>query len=673
MDRIGRYEILSELGKGSFAVVLRARMTAEHGFSKIVALKLLYNDLASEGADEAKALINEARVGSKLKHPNIVDTYDFGLHEGHPYIVMEHIDGLTLAQILECLKLINRRVPAGLVLHIALKLASALDYAHTAKDPETGAHLALVHRDLKPQNIMLSDTGELKLLDFGIARSTANLFQTNRRPNHTETRKGTPAYMSPEQIHGEAPVDPRSDLFSLGVILGEIATLEHPFPANGLPMLFHRILSLELDPWLSRVSEVCTELAPIIKRLMQRDPQARFSSAGEAMRAIETAANNYRIPSSLRRLVAVANEIGRGTALIDIPTLSSTSIGKAKQARSSAPTPGDAAFDDPIDEDPLTDELLGLFASDGEARSLATAPDEAGLRLPEFVITEDRLALLSSLILDGEEIDPEDEEGSSEDTALIEIPQVTKHAFLPADIERDKAQSDPPAPVASPLGVEPVPTPRTGLPWWLSGAAVLLLVGLVLGLPSILDRQLPGAPQDLAQEPAEHQAGLQPPKERDKSLAPEAPVSVDPAQDSVNEAEPHPTIDQSADTETTTRRSNEERLIAAPPIQEVRSSDPPPIQNGSPDNQVDAPPQPIESTGTRLVFVNAKPWCLVEAGGKQLGRTPLKGAVLPPEVTTLTLRTQDGSARTKNFQLGDNTEKLMLGCWDFGLGAPCVR
>jgi serine/threonine-protein kinase len=278
----GRYEILSQVGKGSFATVYRARMSGAHGFSKIVALKLIDIDLNEDNQSQARALINEARLGGHLNHRGIVEFYDFGELDGRLYIAMEYVDGLTLAQIQRRLETAGERIPIGLVIEIGQAIAAGLAYAHDLRPEDSIERLKVVHRDLKPQNIMLGRNGETKILDFGIASSTTALFRTA----HGDIPRGTPAYMSPEQLDGNLRLDGRADLFALGTIIIEMTTGIHPFLSHNLPSVFHAILSRDLTQYLDLVAEHSPALATLVEQLMHRDRDRRPQTAREVSEAL---------------------------------------------------------------------------------------------------------------------------------------------------------------------------------------------------------------------------------------------------------------------------------------------------------------------------------------------------------------------------------------------------
>ena len=219
---IGRYEVVDRLGQGGMGVVYRGR---DPRIGRPVAIKLLR--VTDEG--QRVRFLQEAQSAGNLKHPNIVTIYDYGEHEEQPYIVMEFIEGVTLASY------VRQNVPLALPKKLALieELSAALDYAHNK---------GVVHRDIKPANVMVDGEGVLKILDFGIARiGDSSLTQAG-------VMIGTPNYMSPEQIDGR-PVDRRSDIFAVGLVFYELLTYRQAFPGQGALPVMHAILHTAPAPF----------------------------------------------------------------------------------------------------------------------------------------------------------------------------------------------------------------------------------------------------------------------------------------------------------------------------------------------------------------------------------------------------------------------------------------
>ena len=264
---IGRYEITEAIGSGSMADVYKA---FDPEINRSAALKLLKKDRLSD-KEYLNRFIAEAKAAGALTHPNIVTIYDVGKVDETPYIMMELLDGKTLGDMLNA----HERMSVKTLVEIAMQLASALDYAH---------NMGIVHRDIKPDNIIFHEQqGTVKIADFGIAQQNDSEAQ-----NQTQAGMilGTPRYMSPEQAKGE-PVDGRSDLFSLGVILYELLTGHKAFSADSLPTLILQIVQKDPTPIRKYYPEAPAGLQSIIAKLLHKKPEKRFQTGAALYQALE--------------------------------------------------------------------------------------------------------------------------------------------------------------------------------------------------------------------------------------------------------------------------------------------------------------------------------------------------------------------------------------------------
>ncbi|MCO4771598.1 MAG: serine/threonine protein kinase [Deltaproteobacteria bacterium] len=269
--RFGSYELLSLLGKGGMARVFRAARSGPHGFSKEVALKVL-DPNATATPDQIAALTDEARLGGLLRHQNIVTTDELGQVGPFYYIAMELVDGWPLDWLLRAHSERRVPVPRSVVLDVLMELCAGLAYAHELAGPD-GRHLGVVHRDMKPGNIMISQRGEVKIMDFGIAKAITNVYVTQE-----QTARGTPLFMSPEQVMGER-VDARSDLFALGGILHELVTLEPTFAGEEVVPVLRAVMDVDIGPATERIRAEWPEILPLFLRLMQERPDDRYPGA----------------------------------------------------------------------------------------------------------------------------------------------------------------------------------------------------------------------------------------------------------------------------------------------------------------------------------------------------------------------------------------------------------
>ncbi len=293
--RFGRYELTALLGQGGMGRVYRATLSGPSGFRKEVALKVIRarEDDPTESELRVRAFIQEARVCGLLRHPNVVDVYDFGATDGQPWLAMEMIDGWPLDALLADHDLL----PPTVVLDLSIQIAEGLLHAHELTDG--GTLLALVHRDLKPANVLVTRQGLAKVMDFGLARATGG-----EDPLEVSGAvRGTPAYMSPEQAGGDE-LDPRSDLFSFGILLYELATGSRPFRRDNVIAQVMAIVQVEealADPaFLAPVEARLPGLGPVLARCLRRDPSNRWASARQLLDALRALLRGQPPGPSLR-------------------------------------------------------------------------------------------------------------------------------------------------------------------------------------------------------------------------------------------------------------------------------------------------------------------------------------------------------------------------------------
>ena len=256
--QVGRYEIQRRLGRGGMGTVYVAH---DPVLGRMVAIKVFLSDL--ELPDASERFTREARSAAALNHANIVTIHDFGDVASQPYIVMEYVQGETLAEM------IRRKAAVSLIdkLRWMEELCAGVAYAH---------QVGVIHRDIKPTNLMVDRSGRLKILDFGIAKMLGTL------ATNATALIGTPGYMAPEQILGKA-IDHRSDLFSIGVVCYELLAYAEAFPGDNVPAITHRILNGEPTPISQLVPDIHPGLVAIVERGLKKDLEDRFESA-EALR-----------------------------------------------------------------------------------------------------------------------------------------------------------------------------------------------------------------------------------------------------------------------------------------------------------------------------------------------------------------------------------------------------
>jgi eukaryotic-like serine/threonine-protein kinase len=271
----GRHLLLERIAVGGMAEVFRAKAFGAEGFERIVAVKKI---LASMAEDEEfiKMFIDEARIVSYLTHQNIVQIYEFGKHEVVYYISMEYVAGRDLRTILDRQKRLKKPVDAGMACYVIGRVCEALDYAHRKRDP-TGKDYKIIHRDVSPQNVIISYEGEVKLCDFGIAKAVTQSTRTQ-----VGVLKGKFAYMSPEQVRGR-PIDRRSDLFALGVIFYEMVTGERLFLGDSDYSTLEAVRAAKVPPPRTFNPTIAPRLEEILLKLLTREPEHRYQWASEVL------------------------------------------------------------------------------------------------------------------------------------------------------------------------------------------------------------------------------------------------------------------------------------------------------------------------------------------------------------------------------------------------------
>ncbi|MFA5624530.1 MAG: serine/threonine-protein kinase [Bradymonadales bacterium] len=281
----GRYELLGFLAKGGMGEVYLARFKGVAGFEKRCVIKKILPELASE-PNFVQKFINEGRTLVTLAHSNIVQVFDMGEVEGELYLAMEHVVGADLREILLHAKAQNSLVPIRVALFIITECLKGLSYAHRRKDA-SGALAQVIHRDLSPSNLLISSEGEVKLIDFGIAKD--HLRQTESLAGVVQ---GKFAYMSPEQARGEV-LDVRSDLFSCGVLLYELLTASRPFVGNSDLQSLELIKVGEFKKTSELRADVDAELDGIVTRALASDRDARYQTADEFLTALSDYAESH--------------------------------------------------------------------------------------------------------------------------------------------------------------------------------------------------------------------------------------------------------------------------------------------------------------------------------------------------------------------------------------------
>ena len=290
----GKYLLLQRLAVGGMAEVFLAKSFGIEGFEKIIAIKRILPTMA-EDSDFIDMFIDEAKIAGQLSHANIAPIYELGkIGESH-YIAMEYIWGKDLLQVMNRFRRMRKRMPPAMVAFVGGKMCEALDYAHQKRD-RRGEPLNLIHRDMSPQNVLISYEGSVKVIDFGIAKAASRTTKTQ-----AGVLKGKFGYMSPEQVRG-LPIDHRSDVFAVGTCLYEMLTSERLFVGESDFSTLEKVRSASVAPPSTMVKEIPPQLDAVIMKALARDPADRYATAGAFQEALLEFLATQRPPFTTSKL-----------------------------------------------------------------------------------------------------------------------------------------------------------------------------------------------------------------------------------------------------------------------------------------------------------------------------------------------------------------------------------
>ena len=346
-SRVGDFEILGPLRTGGMATLFVGRRIGAAGFERPVAVKVVHSHLA-EDPDFIKMFVDEALLSARIHHPNVVHVEHLGELDGKYYLVMELVDGCSLAQLRASLGSLGRRLAPAMAAHVALQIASGLHAAHEATGPD-GSLLGVVHRDVSPSNVLVSRAGHVKLIDFGVAQLAAGA--------SSGTLAGKLGYMAPEQAWGEV-VDRRTDVYALGVVLWEMLTGRKMLRAENKEALLRLTQSPRMRPPSAYANDVPAELDEVVMKSLARNSGDRFATAHEMRTAIVRACPSATTveDGDVARLVAAALDAEPSPLLDMLPELeASTSPAEREQCIRTWTVDVTLAPDVPI---PGLDEML---------------------------------------------------------------------------------------------------------------------------------------------------------------------------------------------------------------------------------------------------------------------------------------------------------------------------
>ncbi|MBM4355076.1 MAG: serine/threonine protein kinase [Deltaproteobacteria bacterium] len=270
---LGKYELLEKIGSGGMAEVYKARLTGAEGFEKVVVVKKILPGYARNKAF-IDMLVEEAKLSSVLQHPNIVQTIELAQADSQFYIAMEYVNGRDLLKVLARCAERKATYPTAIASHVVAEVCKGLDYAHRARDIY-GKPLNVIHRDVSPSNVIISWTGQTKVMDFGVAKA-----RTQDAKGSKHVLRGKLGYMSPEQVRGEE-IDHRSDIFSLGVVLFESLTLKRLFLGRTDLETLINIRDADVERKFEKYPFIEEPLRVILRRALAQDREKRYATALE--------------------------------------------------------------------------------------------------------------------------------------------------------------------------------------------------------------------------------------------------------------------------------------------------------------------------------------------------------------------------------------------------------
>ena len=388
LETYGRYQLLKKLATGGMAQIYLARQSGPEGFEKLLVVKRILPHLA-ENEDFITMFLDEARIAARLNHPNIVQIFDLGAQDDSFFIAMEYIHGEDVRRVWKHAERLGEALPIALICRVIIEACAGLDYAHKKTDP-SGRPLGIVHRDISPQNILVSFEGGVKVVDFGIAKAADQATVTR-----SGVLKGKYSYMSPEQASGQ-PIDHRTDIFALGVVMYELLTGSRLFKRPSDIQTLNAVIECKV-PRPSEVSRrVPADLETLVLKALARDRNHRFTDARQLGNALEDWLLSNKLPSSstalaefMQRLYAerLAREQEEGRLLVETveasrgeEPLATPTLDSVKRAGRPQRATGSSASRRELE--PTAAERPAGRSSQSLSRKLVERPSETRVREP---------------------------------------------------------------------------------------------------------------------------------------------------------------------------------------------------------------------------------------------------------------------------------------------------
>ncbi|ATB26865.1 serine/threonine-protein kinase [Melittangium boletus] len=700
IENYGKYQLLKRLAMGGMAQIYLAR---EEGDPQLLVIKRILPHLA-ENEEFVQMFLDEARIAARLDHPNIVQIFDLGSQDDSFFIAMEYIHGEDLRRIWKAAERGGQLIPVPLVCRILSEACAGLDHAHKQLDA-SGKPLNIVHRDISPQNILLTFEGRAKVVDFGIAKAADQATETR-----SGVLKGKYSYMSPEQAAGQR-VDRRSDIFALGVVLYELLTGVRLFKRANDIITLQAVAECDITPPSQLNARVPKDLDPIVMKALARDPAHRYSEALQFQRALEGWLDAQPQPSSTAAVSAymkdlyaarLAEEARLGDVLVEEEGMSppggskaslraaKSSVERSLAERSLGERPGDRAPADKATVDNTMAAPRQLEAAAPPSTRTPSRPSRSESRPNglERKRTVDLRRNPSDAVLDA----PSE---SLSETPLLRPSLPRQRAIPPPAAElsgmsetiEDVDQSEPSV----------APEPRKSNRGVLVGVVALVLLGLVLGGLWAL-RSEPGPPVPVASVQKEPEPKPLPPPEPEPTPTPTpTPTSTPPppAESIVARTEiPQPvpvrvtlsakpgqaslTVDGQLHSKSTVvlsampgqelvvrveaprhRAISRKITVGEGPTQE-ESLELEPLPKERPEPRPSPPPVAAVETRKGTVRFAVTPWADVSCGGRNLGSTPLPDVSLVAGVYECRFSNPEKGTRTQRIEVKPNTHTRVV-------------
>ena len=311
--QLGKYQLVRKLASGGMAEVFLVKAAGPRGFEKTLVLKRILPHLAEDEAF-VEMFLGEAKLAAQLDHPNVVQIFDFGEADGSYFLAMEYIDGPTLRRLIKQSVAQQVPLPVAVCAKLVASAAEGLAFAHELTDPETGALLGLIHRDISPENILVSRQGAVKVVDFGIAKVAGQSHRTQ-----TGVVKGKVAYMPPEQLQAKA-MDARVDVYALGMVLYELLTGRRPFEATTEVSMMQAILFESFVPALERRPDLPPAMQRILEKALAKDREQRYPDCRAFQSDLERFVLSLGEPVGAYQIARLVAQVAEGGAVPPMST-----------------------------------------------------------------------------------------------------------------------------------------------------------------------------------------------------------------------------------------------------------------------------------------------------------------------------------------------------------------